>query len=268
MFKRALMASAVAASFVAAPSTVLAQSAPQSPHTLTGNVGIFSQYIFRGLTQTDKDPALQGGIDYSHASGFYAGTWASNVSWLRDMGAYSRGGSLEWDFYGGYKGTFGKSDFGYDVGLLYYYYPGDALAPAVKANTLEAYGAVSWKWLSAKYSYSIDNDTFGVTNSDGTWYLDLTAAIPVTDKLTIQAHWGKQKFRGNTAAGVSNDSFASYDDWKLGATYALPNNFTIGAFFSGTDMNAAQKAFYTTPAGAGARFLGKDTFTVFLQKTF
>jgi len=64
-----------------------------------------------------------------------------------------------------------------------------------------------------------------------------------------------------------NDVY-SYNDWKLGVSYALPKDFTIGAFFTDTDMDATQTAFYTTPAGAGSRFVGKDTFTIFIQKTF
>lgn len=246
---------------------ITAAQAPASPHTITGNVGFFSQYIFRGLTQTDRDPALQGGLDYSHApTGLYVGTWASNISWLRDFGAYSSGGSLEWDFYGGIRGTFGKTDFGYDLGLLYYYYPGTVAPGFVRANTLEAYGVLSWKWLSAKYSYSLDNKTFGVADSRGTWYLDLTANIPLGDSgFAAVAHWGKQKFRGSAVPGVSNDSVASYEDWKIGLSYALPKDFTIGAFYTDTSMNATQEAFYTTPGG---RFLGKGTGTVFIQKTF
>jgi uncharacterized protein (TIGR02001 family) len=261
--------STVAAAVALALATGISNAAeePKSPHTITGNVGLFSQYIFRGLTQTDRDPAIQGGLDYSHASGFYLGTWASNISWLRDFDAYSNGGSMEWDFYGGFKGAFGKSDFGYDVGLLYYWYPGDATPGLNKANTFEVYGALSWKWLSAKYSYSVNNKTFGVGDSSGTWYLDFSADFPVTDKFNIQAHWGKQKFQGDTA-GVSNDSFASYEDWKIGVTYLLPKDFKVGAFYSDTSMNSTQQAFYTTPASAGGRFIGKDTFTVFLQKTF
>ena len=88
--------------------------------------------------------------------------------------------------------------------------------------------------------------------------------MPVTDKLNLVAHWGKTKYDGNTGA-VSNDTFASYEDWKLGATYALPKDFTIGAFYTDTDMNAAQTAWYTTPNG---RKLGDSTFTVFISKTF
>src|SRR6478735_10311607 len=109
MFKKTAIAGLVAAALGSGLAQAQAPAAPASPHTLTGNMGFFSQYIFRGLTQTNRDPALQGGFDYAHKSGFYAGTWASNISWLKDgqPPAYRSGGSLEWDFYGGWKPTFG-----------------------------------------------------------------------------------------------------------------------------------------------------------------
>ncbi len=264
MFKKALVATAVAATL--APCIAIA--AESSPHTLTGNVGFFSQYIFRGITQTDKEPAIQGGLDYVHSSGIYLGTWGSNVSILRDTNLYSSGGSLEWDFYGGYKGTFGKSDFGYDLGFLQYWYPGTATSGSGnKADTTEIYGAVTWKWLSGKLSYAISDKVFGVSDAQGTYYLDLSANIPLGDKFALQLHYGDQKYTGNSS-GVSNDSFASYTDWKIGATYSLPKDFTVGAFYSDTNMSSTQTAFYTSSSAAGSRFLGKDTFTVFIQKTF
>jgi uncharacterized protein (TIGR02001 family) len=264
MFKKTIIAGLVAGAFAPALAFAQAAPAPTPEHTLTGNMGIYSQYIFRGLAQTDGDPALQGGFDYSHSSGIYAGIWMSNVSWLRDFGGYNGGGSLEMDFYGGYKGTFG-GDFGYDIGLLQYYYPGSVVPGGTKADTLEIYGALSWKWLSFKYSQSLDNKTFGVANSRGTQYYDFSINYPATDKLTLSAHYGIQKFKGDSPAGVSNDSFASYDDYKLGISYALPQSFTVGAFYTDTSMNATQEAFYTT---LGGRYVGKDAFTVFLSKTF
>ena len=260
MLKNTVTAGCIAAALTCG---VAYAQAPASPHTITGNVGLYSQYVFRGLTQTDREPAIQGGFDYTHESGFYAGTWASNISWLRDFGTYSSGGSGEFDFYGGYRSTFGKSDFGYDIGTLYYYYPGDAAPGAVKANTWEIYGALSWKWVSLKYSYSVNDKTFGVDNSSGTWYLDLTANYPVTDKITLTGHYGKQKYEGDNA-GVSNDSQFSYEDWKVGASYALPKDFTIGVFY--TDTTSINEAAYT-PASTG-RFVGKGRATVFLSKTF
>jgi uncharacterized protein (TIGR02001 family) len=269
MLKKTMMAGLVAAAL--APG--FASAADASEHTLTGNAGIFSQYIFRGLTQTNTKPAFQGGVDYSHSSGLYAGTWLSNISWLTDSPAatgYSSS-SLEWDVYGGYRGTFGKSDFGYDVGVLFYVYPGtfsSTLAPAGigKSDTQELYGALSWKWLSAKYSYSIGNKTFGVEDSRGTWYLDLTANVPITDKLSGVLHYGKQKYEGSAIPGTDNNSFASYQDYKIGLSYTLPKDFTVGGYFTGTSMNDTQKAFYTN--GSDNRMVGKETFTVFVSKTF
>lgn len=261
MFKKTLVAATVAASLASGMAT----AAETSPHTLTGNFGIFSQYIFRGITQTNEEPAIQGGFDYSHASGFYVGTWGSNVSVLRDTNAYNGGGSLELDVYGGYKGTIGKTDFGYDVGLLYYWYPGDVAPGFHKADTLELYGALSWKWLSAKLSYSLKDKTFGVDDSQGTYYLDLTATYPIPNtKLTLIGHFGIQEFEGTTA-GVSNDSFASYKDWKLGVNYSLPKDFTVGIFYTDTDMSAQQEMFYTSATG---KKLGDGAVTVFVQKTF
>jgi len=79
---------ACAALAACATGTALAQTAaapatPATPeHTLTANVGLYSEYIFRGIAQTGGKPAVQGGFDYAHSSGFYAGTWASNISWL------------------------------------------------------------------------------------------------------------------------------------------------------------------------------------------
>lgn len=238
-----------------------------SPHTFTGNVGLFSQYVFRGISQTNEDPALQGGFDYSHASGFYLGTWASNISWLKDAPAgvdpaYSSS-SMEVDVYGGYRGAFGETGIGYDVGLLQYIYPGDRNPGITKADTLEAYAAVSWSFLSAKYSYSL-GDTFGVNNSSGTWYLDLAANYPITETLTLNLHYGIQDFSGSTN-GVKNDDFASYEDWKIGLSYALPQGFTVGAFYTDTSMNSTEKAFYTNLKG---KYLGDDQYVVFLTKSF
>ncbi len=261
--RKSILSLSIAAALLA-PGVASAQAAAASP--IVGNAGVFSQYIFRGLSQTGGKPALQGGADYAHSSGAYMGTWMSNISWLNDAGVYTES-SLEWDFYGGYKGSF-AGDFGYDVGLLQYYYPGNRLPGTVNANTLEAYGALTWKWITGKFSYSLTDRTFGVADSFGTYYLDLTATFPVTDKVSLSAHYGIQKFKGSgglacPAAG-SNDACASYKDYKLGATYALPQAWTVGAFYTGTSMDAGQKAFYTI----AGRELGKSALTAYLQKTF
>jgi uncharacterized protein (TIGR02001 family) len=315
MFRKTVIAGlaalAPAIGLAAEPAPAEATPPPTPEHTITGNVGLFSQYIFRGLTQTNRNPAVQGGFDYAHSSGFYAGTWASNISWLRENastraggvtvanGTYGDGGSLEWDFYGGYKGT--VKDFSYDVGTLYYWYPGKinevfALAPAPfnnvpKADTWEIYAGGGWKWLTAKFSYSIMNKTFGVLDSRGTWYLDLSANVPLGDYykpltgFTAMAHWGYQKYRGTDPRNVgfapayggatpNNDTIASYKDVKLGLSYALPKDFTVGAYYSKA-YNANTLGYGSVTEASGGGLFGpyphniaKSTGTVYVQKTF
>jgi len=314
MLKKTLAAGAVAAAFgcgLAQAQQPAAPAAPASPHTFTGNVGIFSQYIFRGLTQTDGDPAVQGGFDYSHSSGFYLGTWASNISWLKEnaslpttpavnIGTYGEGGSMEWDFYGGYKWGFAP-DWTLDLGTLYYYYPGKinpviaaANAPfnVPKADTWEIYGGVSWKWLSAKVSYSVDDKTFGVADTSGTYYVDLSANVPLGDFAkemngwTLMLHYGYQKYTGTDPRNVffsgpgfayrttpDNDELYSYQDWKIGLSYALPKDFVIGAYY--TDTSSLNKLGYggigdcvAANCGPFPKNIGKGTGTIYLQKTF
>src|SRR5574341_1330912 len=120
-----IMAGLVGGAFAAANAS--AADAPASPHTFTGNVTIASEYIYRGIGQTNRKPALQGGFDYSHSSGFYAGIWGSNISWLADGNQVAGSScatsgpcissSIELDVYGGYKGTI-TGDLGFDVGVL------------------------------------------------------------------------------------------------------------------------------------------------------
>ena len=283
----------VGLSIGALSTAALAADAPTSPHTLTGNVGLYSQYVFRGLTQTNEDPAIQGGFDYSHSSGFYLGTWASNISWLKEnvtsatgvvSGTYRSGGSLEWDFYGGFKGTVG--DFGYDVGLLYYYYPGDVLPGFNEADTLEAYVAASWKWFTLKYSHSITDETFGVADSSGTSYLDLSASFPLGDSgFTLGAHYGIQDFSGSDRINInsaSNDDLYSYDDYKISLTYDLGKasktftGMTVGVAYS--DTNSANTcgygAFNQSGNANGAcpgifpKNIADSQTTVWISKTF
>jgi uncharacterized protein (TIGR02001 family) len=266
-WKKALLTSGILAAGLAVPSLAKAEE-PASPHTLTANVGLYSQYVFRGLTQTDEEPALQGGFDYAHKSGLYLGVWGSNVSWLSDdsTGFYEDGGSLELDIYGGLRGAIGKSDFTYDVGALYYWYPGDTrsgigAAGLTDADTLEIYGGLGWKWFSAKYSYSV-SDTFGIEDADGTWYLDLSAAVPLGETgLTLGLHYGMQEYEID---GDLDEDDASYDDWKVSLTYDLGrltpmlNATTFGVAY--TDNNADED-FYLG-------HMADSQFVVWVQRVF
>ena len=120
--KRTLLAAALTVASSAALAQAPAAAPPTPDWSVTANVLLGSEYIFRGIAQTAGKPTVQGGFDIAHTGGFYAGTWASNISWLEDFGAYNRS-SMEWDFYGGFKQNFpgAWSDWFWDVVTHYYY---------------------------------------------------------------------------------------------------------------------------------------------------
>ncbi len=299
--RKLLLASAVSAVF-SLPVTVLAQTtpaaAPASPHTFTGNVGFVSQYIFRGLSQTNGGPAIQGGLDYSHASGFYAGTWLSNISWFTDQNANtksapislaspgatgapytpnnSNAASLEWDFYGGFKNSFAGGDWNYDVGVLQYYYPGkyDNVGAYRKPDTTEIYGLIGYKWVSLKYSKAISTNTFGVNESKGASYLDLSATVPLGESgFNLLAHVGKYDFPGNAnvgywgASGCNNNCF-DYTDYKLGLTKDyLGATFGL-AWTHANTKDAAPDGQTTAYMNAFGKNIGRDRVALSVIKTF
>lgn len=263
--KKLLLLSASLGTLALPAAPALAQAT--SPHTLTANVGLFSEYIFRGTAQTGGEPAVQGGFDYGHSSGFYAGTWASNASWLEDFGAYNRS-SLEWDFYGGFKQNIGSSDFYFDVGTIYYYYPGNTIAPAVKANTWEIYGGLGWKFLGLKYSYNL-KDYFGARptgqKTDGTWYLDFFVDYPIPNTgFSVNAHYGILDVK-HDGDGITTPE-VSYEDWKLGAAYTvqsgLAKDLQVGVYYTN---NNAKAATWTDLTGYDT---SKSAFVAYVKKTF
>ncbi len=248
----------------ATPAPAAEPAKPEPDWSFTANIGLFSQYVFRGLTQTNQKPAVQGGFDLGHKSGFYVGTWGSNISWISDA-APGTSASMEWDFYGGYKGSL-PADFGYDLGVLYYYYPGTYPSGFVLPDTTELYAALSWKFLTLKYNYSVNDKTFGIPDSRGSSYLDLTASYDVIDKVsdaigkvTIFGHLGHQWYRGNPN-GFDNGNF-NYGDWKVGASMDVAG-VTFGIY--GTNTNA-QAQYYTNSFGKN---IAKGQFVGYMQKTF
>jgi len=244
---------AVFAEEAAVPATATAPA-----YTVSYNVGLYSQYNFRGLTQTSEKPAIQGGVDFAHASGFYLGTWASNISWLED-GSYYDSSSLELDLYGGYANTIGATGIGYNLGVLQYIYPGKKLS-STSANTTEISGALSYKWLQAKVSYIASKDGLNTADAQGTYYAELNANYPIGETgITANLHAGRQEFKG---ASGSNDDLYSYTDWKIGATKSFSNGVNVGGYYSDTNGSDAGYAGY-----AGGN-IAKSTFTAFVQKTF
>ena len=273
--RRSLITTAVLGALAATSFVFAADAAPASDFTASYNVGLFSQYIFRGLTQTNNKPALQGGFDVNHKSGLYIGGWSSNVSWLRDNGSsslYNTGGSLEIDLYGGFKTELGKTGLGIDLGALQYYYPGAHNTSLPKANTTELYGALSYGWLQAKLSGVVSNDAWGFgskTNYNGkdergTYYAELNANIPLADTgLTALLHVGRQEFKEAQIGASLPD--ASYTDWKVGLTKGFDGGVNVGAFYTDTNISGANALNNWTYAGKN---IGDSTGTVFVQKTF
>jgi uncharacterized protein (TIGR02001 family) len=277
--RKSILTLSVAAA-LAAPGLAAAQApaASTSPHTVTGNVGLFSEYRFRGIDQTFGKPALQGGFDYAHSSGLYLGNWNSNVS----EGAGFPGASLEMDFYGGFKKSFG--DFGLDVGFIWYTYPGsDAGAttlysPANSAGTIhsgkvdnkEVYIGGSWKFLSLKYYYSID-DYFSVPGSKKSNYIDLGATWDLGSGWGINGHVGQLKLKS-----VNN---GDYTDWKVGVTKDI-GGYVFGLAYVDTDAKGScgtPTGFYcfgngTSDTGTGAPTKTKDagdsTVVISVSKSF
>jgi uncharacterized protein (TIGR02001 family) len=274
------------AAVIGLPSAAVAQSAapaaaaPTPEHTVTGNVGLFSEYRFRGISQTFAKPAIQGGFDYSHSSGIYLGNWNSNVS----SGAGFPGGNIEMDVYGGWKKSW--DDWGLDVGFIYYYYPGTnaGLAPASftnprtgKVNTglvdnKEIYIGGSWKWLSAKYYYAVD-DYFNLPGTKGSNYLDVSATYDLGAGWGLVGHVGSFRLKGWSVGTAATN--ANYTDWKLGVTKDF-SGWVFGASYIDTSAKGSCSAgeFYcfgnTLPAVAGTQFkdAGKGVVVLSVSKSF
>jgi uncharacterized protein (TIGR02001 family) len=244
--------------------------AGDGPHSFSGNVTLASEYLYRGIAQTNGKPALQGGFDYAHSSGFYAGVWGSNISWLQDgnnLGCAAGAcvsSSVELDVYGGYKGAI-SDDLGFDLGVLTYNYPGSNLATgAGDPDTTEVYGAVSWKWLTAKYSRTTTS-LFGWTQTanaaaktKGSGYLELNAAYDLGDGWGVSGHVGKQSVKGRSSA--------AYTDWKLGVTKAL-GMATVGLAYSDTNAKGSC-ALGEDYCNAYGRDLGKGRLLLTLGASF
>ena len=232
-----------------------AASAPTSPFSF--NVGLVTDYRFRGISQSRLRPALQGGVDFAHDSGLYVGLWASTIKILKDIPGGR--GEVELDIYGGYKGKI-NDQFSYDIGALRYQYPRENFPTTV--NTTELYGAVSFGPGTVKYSHSIGKQTFGVAQSRNTYYLEAAATFDLGDGYALTPHIGYQKYKGSVA-GVSNSSFASYTDYSLGVTKDLGDGITVSGTIVGTDT---RDAFYTS--GANGKNLGKTGLVLGAKYTF
>ena len=247
---------AIAAALAATCVSTFAADPPKSDWTITGNAGLFSDYRFRGISQTNKKPAFQGGIDISHASGFYVGNWNSNVD-----SAFFNGANIEMDFYGGYKLSAGPVAL--DFGILYYYYPGSGAGGTTKIDNTEIYIGGSYGPFSLKYSHAV-SDFFSAPDSKNSYYVDGSVTYDLGNGLGLVGHVGYQKLKGNARVveigGTTPED--SIVDYKLGVTYDL-SGWLLGASYVSTNRDLTGGT-----AALSNRNISNGTVVLSVSKTF
>jgi uncharacterized protein (TIGR02001 family) len=185
--------------------------AAQAIEGLSANAAVSSNYLWRGVTQTLDEVAVSGGIDYAHQSGFYVGTWASNV----DFGSFDAGvnapysdqdASYELDFYAGYSGSAG--DLAYDLGYIYYAYPDDEFNDI---DLGEIYASLSYSHFTfgAAYLVNSGDDAFSEGMEDDWLYLNLDAGFELSDGLELAFHLGS--FSGDSIEDWLADDYIDYN---------------------------------------------------------
>jgi uncharacterized protein (TIGR02001 family) len=240
-------------------------AAPASPHTLSTNIGFFTDYTFRGISYTRERGAVQGGIDYSHSSGIYLGVWGTNVH-----NAALYGNTVEVDVYGGYIRPL-TDNLSMNVGFLQFFYP-DSNHPGAgtaskggSPNTTELNAALTYKYFTLKHSYAITNffginDRFGGdgdTRGSGYTELNFNYKLPVAD-LNLALHVGRQTVR--------NYSQANYTDWLVGVnkdfSIAGSTGWNAGLNYTTTD---ADDNWYVDSKGWET---GNDRLIGYIKRTF
>jgi uncharacterized protein (TIGR02001 family) len=216
---------------------------------VSGNLGLTSDYRFRGVSQTQNAPAVQGGIDYNHVSGLYIGNWNSSVS----SQLYTNGAGVESDVYAGFrKQVFGN--FTLDVGTMNYFYPRAGTNGSFDTN--ELYAGIGYKELiTVKYSHAL-SDYFGIANSKNSYYVQADAAIPVVGKLSAVAHAGRTE--------VNNNSKYSYNDYNVGVAYDLQGWNLAAKYY----INDNKTSTFMTANTINGQKLYNDAFVFSVAKSF
>lgn len=228
------------------------ETAPAASSSIAWNVAVTSDYRYRAISQTRLRPALQGGVDYVHTDGWYAGAWASTIKWVEDAGG---DGEVEIDVYGGKRGALSQG-LSYDVGVLRYFYPDNKLGRVpgfVSAHTTEVYGQLGYGPAYVKYSHATTN-LFGFVDSENSGYLDIGANLDAGNGLSVQLHAGHQKVKNNEAA--------DYTDWKIGISRQF-EVATVSLAYIGTN---ASKTAYASPKNG--KFTGRDALVLSVSRTF
>lgn len=200
-----------------------------SPFTVTGSVGVVTDYRFRGVSLSGGDPAIQGGATIIHESGFYVGTWGSSI----DDGGSDIYGDVELDLFGGWSGSVAEG-VGIDVGLLYYAYPSNA--SGIDAEYFEPYATLSGTLgpVQAKLgvAYAWEQDSLG-GNDNLYVFTKLSAGIPNTP-ITLNAGLGYTDgvLAPPFLAGTADDTGF---DWTVGASVTVLGSVSLGVAYTGVD---------------------------------
>jgi uncharacterized protein (TIGR02001 family) len=194
---------------------------------ITVTPAVVSDYDFRGISQSGKDPAFQLGLNYAHESGFYAGLWGSNV----DFGPGDP--NVEVDAFVGFAGGDPKASFGYDVGVVEYTY-----VSASEANYTEIYGGITKGWFGGKLWFSPDVPT--LSGNKSAYYLEANGTFPMPHDFSFLAHVGHSD---GDAWKVFNDG--GYTDWSVGVSRNFGNFATSLKYIDGSDLPSSGDVFST-----------------------
>lgn len=240
---KTLSAMCLAATTVLATSSAMAWESEDGAHSVTANVLLGTDYVFRGISQTSNKPTVQGGIDYGHATGFYAGVWASNVDFGKGEEVDDAEAKAEYNLYGGFASEIGDTGIGYDIGAIRYYYPG--LSGSDDFN--EIYGSLSYSYFTFAMAHS---GNFLNAGEDATYYnIGFEYGLPYD--VTLNAHVGYQNLDS-----IYGDS---YKDYLIGVSKTM---FDLDFALTWTDTDSDGDDY------AGDKDLSNNIFTFSVSKTF
>jgi len=247
-----LFSSALAsAEEAAAPATE-----PVAPYTLSFNLGLYSNYMFRGVALSDG-PAIQGGIDFAHSTGFYLGTWFSTIDQYASFGNKN-----EIDIYGGYAHTF-ENGLGVNLMGNYYWYPdGEEQGIPDTMDTFEVSAAVSYKFLTYTY-YNVLTDYYGAADTKNADYheLKVNQKLPIGG-LNFMAKVGYQNTR-NLTGDQGDYAIGLNRDFTLPGSTKPIEGFNAGAVFTDT-FSVEDESFYK----ANGRDTNEKKLTFYVKRTW
>ena len=191
---------------------------------VSSNIGFVSDYVFRGVSQSDESIAVQGGFDVSYGNGLYAGVWGSNVDFDDNSQA-----SSEIDLYAGYAGSI--NDISYDVGAIYYAYPGASRSLDYDFWELSLAAGYDFGSVATSASINYSPEFFGETGD--AYYYALNADMPLPADLSLSAHVGHQAF--------DDDDLDDYTDWSIGLGYNY-SGFDLSLQYIDTNLDDVEVA--------------------------